>query len=97
MPDLKCILAKYLGNCEGNDVIQIYRSFGDTLGIAFQRTVRVPDGKGEFELPPALGTFPLYLAAGYQRTFPNAIAAKGGVLFPMYRKSGCPDRLRNEG
>lgn len=84
--DLQCTLAKSPENPEANDIIQVHRAIGDTLKISFQRTIRVPDGNGDSELPPSLGTFPLYSAADYQATLPNAMAAKGGVFFPMYRK-----------
>ena len=69
-----------------NDVIEVKGPSGELLKISFQRTIRVPDGKGDSELPPSMGTFPLYSVAGYEGNLPNSVAVKGGLFFPMYRK-----------
>ncbi len=89
--DLSCTLAESSENTKAKDVLQVHRACGDELEISFRRTIRVPDGKDNSELPPDLGTFPLYSAADYQRTLPQVIAAKGGGFFPMYRKLYYPD------
>ena len=69
------------------DVIQIGGEFDEQLKISFQRTIRVSDGKDASALPPSMGTFPLYLATHHQNTLPTVMRLKGGVFFPMYRKS----------
>ena len=33
---------------------------GETLGITFQRTLRIPDDGGVYPLPPGLGRFPIH-------------------------------------
>ena len=76
------------------DTVQVCRPFGDKLDISFQRTIRVPDGKGESELPPDMGSFPLYSAADYQETLPKHMAIKGGAFFPIYRKLRYTKELR---
>ncbi len=58
----------------------------DSLQITFHRTVRVPDHQNTYELPPDLGDFPLYSVEDYREAFPNKLAAKGGMFFPMYRE-----------
>lgn len=56
--DLQCSLAQSLtslNNPEANGIVQVHHACGDTLKISCQRTIRVPDGKGDSELPPDLG------------------------------------------
>lgn len=73
---------KELSFCGGaKDVIEVAGLSGEKLKISFQRTIRVPDGKGDSELPPGMGTFPLYSVAGYKDKLPNAVAIKGGFFF----------------
>lgn len=71
-----------------NDTIQIIGSHRRILQISFQRTVRVPDDQGENNLPPSLGTFPLYSVSKFRHTMPADMAAKGGLFLPMYRECG---------
>ncbi len=68
------------------DVIEVKGKTHEKLKISFQRTIRVPDGEGDSELPPGMGTFPLYSVTNFKRKLPDAMAAKGGLFFPMYRK-----------
>ncbi|KAI1377892.1 hypothetical protein F4677DRAFT_443812 [Hypoxylon crocopeplum] len=56
------------------------------LRIAFQRTIRVPDDSGASVRPADLGAFPLYTSRDYAHRLPAALAAKGGVFFPMYQR-----------
>ena len=73
---------------KANDTVLISRARREeSLKISFQRTIRVPDNQKASELPPSLGTFPLYLIAPYKEKMPSQMAAKGGLFFPMYRKS----------
>lgn len=42
---------------KAKDVIEVAGPLGEKLNISFQRTIRVPDGKGDSELPPGMGSF----------------------------------------
>ena len=58
----------------------------DQLFVQFKRTLRMPvDGKAH-SLPPGLGSFPLFNVEDYSDRLPPAIAALGGIFFPMYRR-----------
>ncbi|KAK5996409.1 Uba52-like protein [Cladobotryum mycophilum] len=59
----------------------------DDLEISFHRTVRVPDNSSMNELPPSLGQFPLFSVNCYTEKLPNSMSRRGGLFFPMYRKS----------
>lgn len=83
---LNCTLEQSSPQRKANDVILIKRANQQKLDISFQRTIRVPDGKDDSELPPCMGTFPLYSMANYMDKLPESMAAKGGLFFPMYRK-----------
>lgn len=87
--DLQCILTESSSFRKAKDTIHISRSVTDNLDISFQRTIRVADGKGVSELPPSMGTFPLYSIAEYKDKLPAAMGAKGGAFLTMYRKSRC--------
>lgn len=63
-----------------------------SLKIQFKRTVRVAEDGNTNDLPPSLGTFPLYDTKSFA-TLPQAINAKGGYLFPMYRELKFLNRL----
>jgi len=70
--------------------IKVHREWHTSdLSISFQRTVRVSDNNSTNDLPPDLGSFPLFETSDYQETLPSQIAAKGGYLLPMHRKC-CP-------
>lgn len=57
------------------------------LEISFRRTIRVPDNNQTSNLPPDLGAFPLKPISKYVGKVTPDMAAKGGLLLPMYRKS----------
>jgi len=63
-----------------------------SLRIAFQRTIRVPEGKEQNNLPPGLGAFPLYNVAEFAHVLPQDMVEKGGLFFAMYRKFDQFDR-----
>lgn len=88
--DLKVELVKSHRQRKAMDTIKVHRSGSryedDALEISFQRTLRVADNSTACELPPSLGTFPLYPVSKYQKSLPNHISSKGGLFFPMYRK-----------
>ena len=84
---LSCTLGQSSSTRNANDTIHVTRGNRQTLDISFQRTIRVPDGKGDSELPPGMGTFPLYSVTDYAEKMPKEMAAKGGLFLPMYRMS----------
>ena len=89
--DLKCSLVSSSYLRKAKDTISIKRDDGgEPLQMSFQRTIRVLDNQVASELPPSLGTFPLYPTALYQEKMPSQMAAKGGLFFPMYRKFSFP-------
>ena len=53
------------------------------VSINFQRTLRIPDDKNTYPLPPGLGTFPLKHIDDY--TVPEQWVEHGGVMLPMYQ------------
>ncbi|KAK3672821.1 hypothetical protein LTR78_007407 [Recurvomyces mirabilis] len=55
------------------------------LNISFHRTVRVPDNGDINNLPPSLGTFPLYKTSDFD-TIPTNIKAKSNFFLPMYQR-----------
>lgn len=69
--------------------IKIHREgMSDTqssLEISFERTIRVSDNNTTNNLPPSLGSFPLFEASAY-KGLPSVMRAKGGYFFPMHRK-----------
>ncbi|WP_257067767.1 hypothetical protein, partial [Campylobacter jejuni] len=56
------------------------------LSIGFQRTIRVSDNDSTNDLPPSLGSFPLFRTCDYKETLPSQMEAKGGYFLPMHRK-----------
>ncbi len=81
---LNCTLEQSSSLRKAKDVVLVQRG-NQELEISFQRTIRVPDGKGDSELPPGMGTFPLYSVENYADKLPGDMAAKGGIFLPMYR------------
>jgi hypothetical protein len=75
---------------KGSENIQIYHPEREdgVLEIKFHRTVRVPDNRRKYALPPDLGCIPIYSVPDYQDSMPEDMVAKGGVFIPMYRE--CP-------
>lgn len=84
---LRCTLESSDYGKRAKDTIALHRGPKNCLKVQFHRTVRVPDVQnGASELPPSIGHFPLFSVAAYAEKLPQAIAAKGGIFFPMYRK-----------
>ena len=83
-PPLQCTLQASSAARNANDIIRVENQHS-SVDIFFQRTVRVPDGQDTSQLPPGLGTFPLYAVSAFEKQLPQAMAAKGGLFFPMYR------------
>jgi hypothetical protein len=57
------------------------------LLISFIRTVRVPEDSKTYDLPPGLGSFPMFDIRPFSSSLPPSMVAQGGLFFPMYRKS----------
>ena len=55
------------------------------LGIAFQRTLRVPDDDRNYPLPPGLGNFPVRHVDDFSNNVPPEWIEHGGVMLPMYQ------------
>jgi hypothetical protein len=55
------------------------------LGVAFQRTLRIPDDGSDYPLPPGLGAFPLSHVDDFGAKVPAAWIEHGGVMLPMYQ------------
>ncbi len=82
---LDCTLEQSSIFRKAKDIIRVSRGCREQLDIFFQRTIRVPDGKGDSALPPGMGSFPLYSVPNYAEKLPKDMAAKGGLFLPMYR------------
>ena len=84
LPALEATLTGSQSPTKPNDRICI--TGAGNLDIQFQRTIRVPDNKGESDLPPDMGEFPLYSVADFESTLPKHMIMKGGIFLPMYRR-----------
>ena len=82
---LECTLRASFAD-DHNDIIHLNNQYS-MADISFQRTIRVADGQDTSRLPPSLGTFPLYAVSAFEKQLPQTMAEKGGLFFPMYRKS----------
>ena len=86
--DWSCFLTHSNHYVKQYDAVEISTpNWEETLQISFQRTIRVPDGDGSSQLPPSMGTFPLFSVKKYEDKLPTAMALKGGAFLPMYRES----------
>lgn len=87
VPDLKaldCTLRQSTSLRKAKDVILVQQE-GRKLEFSFQRTIRVPDGEGDSELPLGVRSFPLYSVENYADKLPKEMAAMGDLFLPMYR------------
>jgi hypothetical protein len=55
--------------------------------ISFMRTVRVPEDSRNYDLPPGLGSFPMFDIRPFSSNLPPSMVAQGGLFLSMYRKS----------
>ncbi|KAJ3545755.1 hypothetical protein NMY22_g2313 [Coprinellus aureogranulatus] len=58
----------------------------DELTIRCHRTLRVPDGEEVSELPPDMGTFPIFPIAQIGSRVPEDMKKRGGFIMPMFRR-----------
>ena len=54
-------------------------------GIAFQRTLRIPDDERTYPLPPGLGRFPLRHLDDFADRLPRESIRRGGVVMPIHQ------------
>ncbi|KXH63724.1 integral membrane protein [Colletotrichum salicis] len=73
-------------NATRSDIRISHGSKKDALSIQLNRTIRVPDNRDTNNLPPGLGTFPLFKVQDYAHNMPPDMAKKGGIFFPMYQR-----------
>lgn len=71
--------------------IAIGRGEDRALLISFMRTVRVPEDKKSYDLPPGFGAFPVFNIRPFSPRLPLSMVAQGGLFIPMYRK--CSNRV----
>ncbi|KAF2404527.1 hypothetical protein EJ06DRAFT_207924 [Trichodelitschia bisporula] len=76
----------FVVTCEDN----VLRFNNSDLKVSFHRTLRIPEDAKTHSLPASLGRFPLNNIAPYAGKLKasglQAMAAKGGVFFPMYQR-----------
>lgn len=56
-----------------------------TCGVAFQRTLRLPEDGRDYPLPPGLGRFPLRHLDDFGGRVPERWMRRGGVVMPMHQ------------
>ncbi|MDE2873688.1 MAG: hypothetical protein OXQ94_18620, partial [Gemmatimonadota bacterium] len=54
-------------------------------GIAFQRTLRIPDDEQTYPLPPGFGRFPLRHLDDFADRLPRESIRRGGVVMPIHQ------------
>ncbi|KAL2018083.1 hypothetical protein VTK56DRAFT_1269 [Thermocarpiscus australiensis] len=59
---------------------------GGCIRIRLKRTLRLPDDDKVYDLPAEFRSFPLFNAAQFQKTLPEAMELKGGLLVAMYQR-----------
>jgi len=79
---LSAELPRYGNECGAN---QLSIDSGSLI-ISFQRTIRVPETGKPNNLPPGLGSFPLYNVAEFSHVLPQDMVEKGGLFLAMYRE-----------
>jgi len=56
-----------------------------TMGVDFQRTLRIPDDDGTYPLPAGFGRFPVRHVDDHANRVPDQWMEHGGVMLPMYQ------------
>ncbi|SCO50241.1 uncharacterized protein FFMR_10204 [Fusarium fujikuroi] len=78
-------------------ILQVGQDDTPDLVVSFMRTVRVPESDKEYDLPPGLGTFPLFNIAPFSHILPPSMVAKGGFFLPMYQMEALWIHFHTEG
>ncbi|TVY46389.1 hypothetical protein LCER1_G008697 [Lachnellula cervina] len=87
--DIQVNLGNPLGKAGAHECIDVHQGTDEkALTISFQRTIRVPDNKTTYKLPPGLGNFPLYNVCHFKDTMPESMALKGGAFMPVHDREG---------
>ena len=82
----QCRLRSSHRRLRAKDTLHVsYEHPGRNLDIQFWRTIRAPDNRSEYSLPPGLGTFPISPVGKYEGKLPDDMAVKGGCFYLMYR------------
>lgn len=68
-----------------------------SFSIDFQRTLRIPDTDRTYDLPPGLGAFPLRHADDHAAKLPGQVAARGGVILPIWQAEAMWLSFTNQG
>jgi len=55
------------------------------FSVEFQRTLRIPDDRNDYSLPPGLGAVPIRHVDDFAQRVPEAWMRHGGIMLPMYR------------
>jgi hypothetical protein len=71
---------------KGDEIIFGDENSFEKTSISFQRTLRIPDDKKIYPLPPSLGPFPIEKVDDYLDKVPESWKAHGGVFIPMYQR-----------
>ena len=56
-----------------------------TVGVEFQRTLRIPDDGKVYPLPAGVGSFPLRHVDDFEESVPESWLKRGGVMMPMHQ------------
>lgn len=59
---------------------------GPRFTVSFLRTLRIPDDRRTYPLPPGFGTFPLLKVEDYLDRVPSLWREQGGVFIPLYQR-----------
>ncbi|KAL6408503.1 uncharacterized protein AUP68_08360 [Ilyonectria robusta] len=57
----------------------------DEMVLSFKRTVRIPEDKKTYDLPPDLDNFPVFDIRPFHERLPASLVAQGGLFIPMYQ------------
>ncbi|CAZ85286.1 unnamed protein product [Tuber melanosporum] len=76
-----------------SDPIEVIKTAGDELSvdggklkISFQRSLRIPETRKTYDLPPKIAKFPLFNVNDFAKRMPGNMAAKGGVCMPLFQR-----------
>eukprot|EP00727_Mastigamoeba_balamuthi_P008654 m51a1_g4410 hypothetical protein (529) ;mRNA; r:436186-438078 len=82
-------LGNPFGFCRSEELGDKTVDFSGLLAVSFMRTLRIPDSRGEYPLPPGLGKFPLVRVAdcpGAPESWRQQERASAAFVMPMYQR-----------
>jgi hypothetical protein len=59
---------------------------GDRFSVAFERTLRIPEDRRTYPLPPGLGRLPVHRARDFPRTSPPSWVERDDLFVPLYQR-----------